>query len=281
MVLNGFVGSTQFCEREFTETVRSLEPVLDDVAALENTHLSFTLLKFCLVVCKVNYQLRVTPPESTITGAKLFDGLIEKCLRLILGGILDTDVSKELQLPDTTSFDYPHICIGLTSAADTAAAAFIGSSAACDKLVSMAMAGSILQGPRGYAFAKQAHAAWASQCEEGAALPLEAFEVDRPPQQKTIAALVHARKIKALPQGSTHMRIFREHMTLPEAKSWVQCRPSKTLRTLIKLHNFTTWMKYYCQVPLFQSGTKCPPVQCDSVMDIYGDHLLHFERRIQ
>ena len=76
------------------------------------------------------------------------------------------------------------------------------------------------------------------------------------------------------------MRIFREHRTLPEAKAWVQCTPLKTLRALIKPQHFTTWMKYYCQVPLFQSASKCPRVQCDAIMDIYGDHLLHCERGI-
>ena len=144
----------------------------------------------------------------------------------------------------------------------------------------MALTGSILEGLRGYAFAKQAHAAWASQCEEGAALTFEAFEVDRPPQLKTLAALVHTRKIKALPQSSTRMHVFREHMILPEPNTWVQCRPSKMLRTLIKPQHFTTWMKYYCQVPLFQSGSKCPRVHCDAIMDIYGDYLLHCERGI-
>ena len=141
------------------EKMRSLEPVHDDVAALENTDVSLTLLKFCLGVCKVNYQLRVTPPESTITGAKPFDGLIEKCLRRILGGTLDTAVFKELQLPVTSSSDYPHLVIGLISAADIAAVAFIASSAACDKLVTMSLTESILQGLRGYAFVKHAHLA--------------------------------------------------------------------------------------------------------------------------
>ena len=41
-VLNAPAGSTQFCEIKFSEKVTSLEPVLDDVAALENTHVSFT-----------------------------------------------------------------------------------------------------------------------------------------------------------------------------------------------------------------------------------------------
>ena len=73
------------------------------------------------------------------------------------------------------------------------------------------------------------------------------------------------------------MRIVHEHMTLPEAKTVVQCRPSKTFRTLIKPQHFTTWMKYRFQVPLFQSGSKYPRMQCDAIMDIYGDLLLHCE----
>ena len=76
------------------------------------------------------------------------------------------------------------------------------------------------------------------------------------------------------------MRIMREHMTLPEIKNWVQYRPSKTKQTLIKPQHFTTWMKYYCRVPLFQSGSKCPRVLCDAIMDVYGEHLLHCERGI-
>ena len=96
LVLNAPVGLSQFCERKFTEKVRSFETVLDDFADLENVHVSFTLRKFCIGVCKVKYQLRVTPPESIFTGAKLFDGLIEKCLRWILGDTWDTAVFEEM-----------------------------------------------------------------------------------------------------------------------------------------------------------------------------------------
>ena len=78
----------------------------------------------------------------------------------------------------------------------------------------------------------------------------------------------------------TGMRIFREHMTLPEAKTWLQCGPSKTLGTLIKPQYFKTYTKYYFQEFLFQSWSKCPRVQCDAIMDIYGHHLLHCEREI-
>ena len=37
-------------------------------------------------------------------------------------------------------------------------------------------------------------------------------------------------------------------------------------------------MKYYCQIPLFQTGTKSNSPWCTAIMDIYGDHLLHCGR---
>ena len=90
---------------------------------------------------------------------------------------------------------------------------------------------------------------------------------DRPPQQKILAALVHKKKAKNVSKGSTRMRIFRENMSLPEAKTWLHCRPCKPLRTLIIARQFTTWMKYY--FPLFQTRTKCNRPQCAAIMDIY------------
>ena len=50
-------------------------------------------------------------------------------------------------------------------------------------------------------------------------------------------------------------------------------------RVLSRPPQFTTWMKfYYCQVPLFQTRTKCNRPQCAAIMDEYRDHLLHCER---
>ena len=97
---------------------------------------------------------------------------------------------------------------------------------------------------------------------------------------KNLSGTRSCTKDQGLTQGSTRMRIFRERMTLSQAKTWILCRPSKALRTLIKPERFTTWMKCYCRVPLFQSGTKCPSVRCDTIMDVYGDHLLHCESGI-
>ena len=82
-MLNALVGSKEFCEASFTAKVRSLELLLDDVAVLEIFHVSFTLLKFCLSVCKIIYLLRVTLAESTASGMALFENLLEQCMRRI------------------------------------------------------------------------------------------------------------------------------------------------------------------------------------------------------
>ena len=73
--------------------VKALGPLFEMVATLENAHVSFTLLKFCLGVCKINYLLKVTPVQCTKFGAELFDKFLENGLRTIVGGCVTTNYS--------------------------------------------------------------------------------------------------------------------------------------------------------------------------------------------
>ena len=67
-------------------------------------------------------------------------------------------------------------------------------------------------------------------------------------------------------------------MKLAEAKTSANCSPSTGNATYIQHQHFKVWLQYYCQVPLFQLGTRCQRPQCAAVMDTYGDHLLYCER---
>ena len=96
----------------------------------------------------------MTPVDSAASGAALFDNLLEKCMRRILGGTLDSEVFKELQLPMKTNPEHPHVGIGLTSACDTAASAFLSSASCCNKLMEMAVIDSAAKGAEQYCFAK-------------------------------------------------------------------------------------------------------------------------------
>ena len=82
----------------------------------------------------------------------------------------------------------------------------------------MALTGSASKGLRQDCFAKDAYDAWTLQCQEEDVLLLQTFEVDRTLPQKLLPPLAHKKKAKNVSQGSTRMRIFRENMSLPEAK---------------------------------------------------------------
>ena len=71
---------------------------------------------------------------------------------------------------------------------------------------------------------------------------------------------------------------MRNSMKLPEAKTWVNSRPSAGYATYIPTNHFRVWLKYFCQVPLFQPGARCTRPECAAILDIYGDHLLYCER---
>ena len=80
------LGTHEYMEDNIVTKVKALEPLFEMVATLENEHVSFTLLKFCLGVCKINYLLRVTPVQCTKPGEQLFDKFLENGLRTVVGG---------------------------------------------------------------------------------------------------------------------------------------------------------------------------------------------------
>ena len=111
-------------------------PVLSFQTGL-NIWVSFFLLKCCPGVCKVNYLLRVTPVLRTTSGAHVFDELVEKSLHRVVGGVTDTEIFRELQLPTEVNPNCqdPLRRLGLTSATTTAASAFLSCAASCNALV--------------------------------------------------------------------------------------------------------------------------------------------------
>ena len=204
--------------------VQSLKYLFEKVAALENSQVAFNLL-FCLGVCKVNYMLRVTPVEYCMVGGKPYDTLV--ALRTMVGGTLDTAIFKELQLlTKPTSPEVPTLGLGLTSAVITTPSAFLASASSCNALVGSMLDSSSWTALTAYERATSAYAAWSNQCEEHSALPFSAlpfsaFNVLRPPKQDTITALVHKKLANELLEGSNRLKIMRNPMKLPEAKTWM------------------------------------------------------------
>ena len=152
------------------------------------------------------------------------------------------------------------------------------SAASSNNLVDAALGDQTPHGLTTYEAAQQAYETRSAQCEQQSVLPFQAFTGERPPKQHKITALVHQKKVQEIAPGSARTKIMRSSMKLPEAKTWAKCSPSTGYATYIPHHHFKVWLQYYCQVPLFQPGTRCQRPQCAAVMDTYGDHLLYYER---
>ena len=194
--------------------------------------------------------------------------------------MLDNELFLELQLPANggpKSKD-PTLGLGFTSAITTAASAFFISAASSNNLVDATLGDQTPHGLTTYEAAQGAYEAWSAQCEQQSVLPFQAFTGERPPNQHKITALVHQKKVQEIAPGSARTRIMISSLKLSEAKTWANYSPSTGYATYIPHHHSNVWLQYYCQVPLFQPGTRCQRPQCAAVMDTYGDHLLYCKR---
>ena len=155
----------------------------------------------------MNYLLRVNPVQCAKSGANIFDELVEKSLRHIVGGFLDTEIFRELQLPADVkpNCENPALGLGLPSANTTAASAFLSFAASWNALVGNALGSRTPNEIPAYPPAKSAYEPWSVQCKQESVLPFQAFSSERPAKQQTVTALVHQKKKEQITPGSTRL----------------------------------------------------------------------------
>lgn len=174
-------------------------------------------------------------------------------MRTLAGGVLDTAIFMELQLPLTPIADKnPTLGLGQTSAKDIAAAAFLASGEQTNKLCERLLPHAI-NDLAAYPDAKAAFNLWNFSFRPLDRLPFSAPKA--PHRRKRLTDTVHMALQKELPQGDTRRRAFRASMKVACAKGWVHCVPSVGLKTAISTRNFSVSFWYYCQVPSSAPGT--------------------------
>lgn len=121
------MGTDEFVRDATLRRVRELEPVVEQIRKLSDLHVAFTLLRSCLSVSKVLYLLRTTPPHLNLPAIIYYDKMVQDTLRVFTGGTLPVSIVPQLTLPVSTY--QPSFGLGLTSAADIAAPAYLASRA--------------------------------------------------------------------------------------------------------------------------------------------------------
>jgi len=189
----------------------------------------------------------------------------------MVGGALHTDTARELQLPVVST--KPTFGMGLTSAETISPSAYIASSI----LVRPLLPGLVPQ-PSQLALFNHPDllAAWrAWHTSVGFLASYSLDDMDRRQlRQSDLATLTHSAIIDALPPGIPRRRAHRNNLGLPEAKRWLSCPPRPALGVHIRDADFILWLKFYCGVPIFEHGVKCPRYGCNSPVDPFGDHGL-------
>ncbi len=121
-VLKSPVGEHRRLVEEIDARIARLEPTFNDVADLNDAQTTLALLRVTMGVCQVNYLLRTVPASATKRGTLRFDGYMYEAVNKLVGGTMDTDVFRELQLPLRPLEDGTHTMgIGLQSAVSPAA----------------------------------------------------------------------------------------------------------------------------------------------------------------
>lgn len=58
---------------------------------------------------------------------------------------------------------------------------------------------------------------------------------------------------------------------------WAICRPTRAFGACISNWEFHNWLQFCCHVPLFELDAGCPRSRCGTILDVFGDHLRHWE----
>ncbi len=271
-VMQAPVGECEAVTAALTDEVRSLRPFFDALAALEDAHVAFTLLRSCFSACRVMYWLRVTPTQQAAPAAALFDEYIAQAFRSLVGNDLDAELWPELQLPVRSA--QPTFGVGLSSAAAISSAAYLASVALTQTIVQR-----FIPSPSQALLSDQPHTKealqdWHGRIDKGERLSAVDL-LAASPRQKELAAPVFAAAQSRITPGDLRRRAHRASLGLPHAKAWLNCAPSTGMRTYIADRDWRVWMRYHCHLPLFNTGYQCPRRGCDATITAEGDHLLH------
>eukprot|EP00177_Eucheuma_denticulatum_P005752 GFKZ01010498.1.p1 GENE.GFKZ01010498.1~~GFKZ01010498.1.p1 ORF type:complete len:360 (+),score=7.35 GFKZ01010498.1:417-1496(+) len=214
------------------------------------------------------------PPSCTTEGAEKFDGMMERCFRMLAGGYLNTKFSRAPATRETQGCGKTVPWVRTNLRENIAAAAFLAFSSASNRLCKV-----FLPGPtkdlKTYDAAIDAHRKWSLSCPPPRIIQFSVFCSKKTSPQKARTDAIHEAVQNGIPLGDTRRQAFRASMAVPGAKAWVYCAPCPRLQTSIESRKLSIWLQYYCQVPMFPAYTLCPRHNFPDTLYEHGDHLMH------
>jgi len=263
-MLGAPVGSETFCAKVAAERVDDAELLLAAIRELEDPQIALCLLRQCASYGKLVHLSRCTPPDSIGPELTRFDMEVRRCFEGFSG-----------LRPDNTSWRQATLAtrlggLGLRSAYDHSAAAYVASFSACRGLA----------GEVDRSFAESA----TPSCVARAVVSLNAalkgadsvaVSVPQPLRQQKLSLALEQSTLSSLREpapGNLNFRAGLELLQLPHAGAWLHPIPSEALGLAVSPPLFRVMMQRRLRMPIFDKSFLCP--LCEQSMDVYGDHAL-------
>jgi len=262
-VLGAPVGDVGYCSSFVSDRVNKAEKLLEAIAELEDPQIALLLLRQCASFGKVVFVTRCTPPDLLGSELQRFDAGVRRCFERFSGICPDDLEWRQASLAIRLGG------LGLRSAQDHSAAAYVASFSSCRRLCEE------IDG-------RFSQAAAVPPAVERAVLALNALlaEPDRVPvsvpqslRQQSLSLALERAAVSALLEPSPGNMAFRAHLSLlqvPHAGDWLQAVPSEVFGNAIAPPLFRISLQCRLRQAVYDALSFCP--LCDAVLDTYGDH---------
>ena len=244
---------------------------------MEDPHAEFCLLRSCLALPKMMFNLRTVDTTPFLPLLQEFDRITREALVRILGSPVNEQQWHQAKLPVSMGG------LGLRAAEDHAPAAYISSLLSSKPLVSQLLSNIQLQNEADEAQAELDAAPIPDHLMEAIKAKLdEETEVTMDflhgQNQKQLSAAIDLSnqshlKNQVLADGDKREVARLACLTMPHSGDWLNCPPVVALGLRIPATEFILAVKYRLGMPVFGSNGPCPA--CNHPSDKFGDHALN------
>ena len=268
-LLGGPIGDVAFTGEFFAAKVETMKGPLDALCKLGSKQVKLALLRACLGLPKIQFNLRTCPPSSIEGGIGTYDALVGEVLVDIVGPEAATQATRAvIGLPLKLGG------MGIPTASSRAACCFVASVTQSKELQEAILPEKHLY-PR-VAFRPCLTDFNASLSLEGdQAVSILCLEGLSHPQAYCSSLLDKAAMAEVLTAHiSNRDRAMRRSCSLPGATDYLMVLPVKELgHALTNQEALFLYRRQLC-LPVYDSTSTCPSCKKADVNDILGDHAL-------
>jgi hypothetical protein len=245
------IGDSAFSEKLLRKRMAAVKTLQERILLLDDTQMELSLLRTCASSCKISNLLRCSDPRDILRLLDSFDESILSTLEDIISVPLSPSACKQAILPIRLGG------LGLTSAADTCFAAFLGCIGKTKDLIALLL---------------EDRGSW--EDVPGLDYVRSLFPNVSNWSQKCLTEIVHKERLEDLVENSTTADKARLHsLSAKYASAWLLAIPNVALGLKFTNDQFRCLLRLTLGLPIYPTQRQCP--SCRSApLDVFGHHSL-------